>query len=591
MVFRSVDEVEPVGVLLVAGQHFQGHAGLIGGRADGGRELGAEGVVEGAGDGVRVELQGGGVVLVEVYVDARGFDLQVAGDFLQAGQAADEALELGGLLVELGGIGAVEGVIVSALGHASADADGGGNGERNAQAGDAGKFGTGAIDDLGHGGLALPPREQVDHQPAGSAGGSEVAAAGHGVEGLHIGVLDDDGRDQFLIFHHLIVRGALGGFHGDRVVVVVGVGDEALLHDHVEVSGGPQHRYKQAEHDGAVVQHPVEGDAVSMEGKIENGFHDAVEDAVGGVLAGAQEAAAQHGRQADGDHAGDENGGADGDGELAEEAAQNAGHEEDGDEDGGERKRHGDDGEADLAAAGERGLHGRFAHFDMTDDVLQHDDGVIDHEADREDQRHHGDVVEAEVEQLHHGEGADNGKRQRHGGDHGGREVAQEEENDQHHQDQRGGHGELDVLESLANILGAVAADVEVEGGGDLGDLLILFHPVNDVAHVAQPDVRAVLLGDHHGPVVPGLHQLAIDLDIVGGIGAVERAGGDVDVPIAQRLVDFIEPDLAGSQLVGVHLHAHGVLGGAIDLHLSHAFHHGDALRQHGFGILIEVAR
>src|ERR1039457_1259213 len=47
-----VDEVEPVGVLLVAGQHFQEHAVLIGGRVDGGRELRAEGVVEGAGDGL-----------------------------------------------------------------------------------------------------------------------------------------------------------------------------------------------------------------------------------------------------------------------------------------------------------------------------------------------------------------------------------------------------------------------------------------------------------------------------------------------------------------------------------------------------------
>src|ERR1039457_6938110 len=62
---------------------------------------------------------------------------------------------------------------------------GGGNGDGNAQAGDAGQFGARAIDDIGHGGYALPPREQVDHQTAGSAGGSEIAATGHGVETLH----------------------------------------------------------------------------------------------------------------------------------------------------------------------------------------------------------------------------------------------------------------------------------------------------------------------------------------------------------------------------------------------------------------------
>src|ERR1019366_7774763 len=226
VVALHVDQVEPVGVFLVGGQHFEQHAVLIGGRVDGGRELGAEGVVEGAGNGIPVEVQGGGAVAVEDDVDARGLDLQIAGDFLQAGQAADEALEFGGFGVELRGIGAVEGVIEAALGHASADADGGGNGDGNAQAGDAGEFGAGAIDDIGHGGFALPPREQVDHQAAGGAGGSEVAATGHGVETLHVGILHDDGRDQFLIFDHLVIRGALGGFQGDGLVFVVGVGND-----------------------------------------------------------------------------------------------------------------------------------------------------------------------------------------------------------------------------------------------------------------------------------------------------------------------------------------------------------------------------
>src|ERR1019366_10755016 len=235
-------------------------------------------------------------------VDARGLDLQIAGDFLQAGQARDDAFELGGFGVELGGIGAVKGVIEGTLGHASADADGGGNGNGDAESGDAGEFGASAIDDIGHGGNALPPREQVDHEATGSAAGSKEAATRHGVETLHVGVLDHDGRDQFLIFDHLEIRGALGGFDGDEEVVVIGVRNEALLHDHEQVSGDTHHGYKQAQHDGAVVQHPVEGDAVNVQRKIEKAFHGAVEDAVGGILAGAQEAAAQHGGEADGDH-------------------------------------------------------------------------------------------------------------------------------------------------------------------------------------------------------------------------------------------------------------------------------------------------
>ena len=39
----------------------------------------------------------------------------------------------------------------------------------------------------------------------------------------------------------------------------------------------------------------------------------------------------------------------------------------------------------------------RFAHFHVADDVLEHDDGVVDHEADGENQRHHGQVVEAVI--------------------------------------------------------------------------------------------------------------------------------------------------------------------------------------------------
>src|SRR5450631_3922765 len=104
----------------------------------------------------------------------------------------------------------------------------------------------------------------------------------------------------------------------------------------------------------------------------------------------------------------------------------------------------------------------------MADDVLQHDDGVIHHEADGENQRHHGNVVEAEVEQVHHREGADDGEGQGHGGNHGGREVPQEQEDHHDHQGQGGRHGELNVVKGLANILGTVAANGKVYAGRHL---------------------------------------------------------------------------------------------------------------------------
>ena len=44
---------------------------------------------------------------------------------------------------------------------------------------------------------------------------------------------------------------------------------------------------------------------------------------------------------------------------------------------------------------------GPHAVLDVADDVLQHDDGVIDHEADRQGQRQQRHVVDREVERVH----------------------------------------------------------------------------------------------------------------------------------------------------------------------------------------------
>ena len=42
---------------------------------------------------------------------------------------------------------------------------------------------------------------------------------------------------------------------------------------------------------------------------------------------------------------------------------------------------------------------GAHAVLDMAIDVLDHDDGVVDHEADRDGERHQREIVEAEAEQ------------------------------------------------------------------------------------------------------------------------------------------------------------------------------------------------
>ena len=75
-----------------------------------------------------------------------------------------------------------------------------------------------------------------------------------------------------------------------------------------------------------------------------------------------------------------------------------------------------------------------LAHLDVPVDVLEHHDRVVDDEADRENQRHHRQVVEAVAEHVHHGERADDRERQRQARDDGGPDVPQEDED--HHDDE-----------------------------------------------------------------------------------------------------------------------------------------------------------
>ena len=85
----------------------------------------------------------------------------------------------------------------------------------------------------------------------------------------------------------------------------------------------------------------------------------------------------------------------------------------------------------------ERRLEGRHALLDVAHDVLQHDDGVVDDEADGERQAEQRDVVDREAERVHRAEGRD--ERDRHGDarDEGRRQAAEEEEDHQDHEADR----------------------------------------------------------------------------------------------------------------------------------------------------------
>ena len=54
-------------------------------------------------------------------------------------------------------------------------------------------------------------------------------------------------------------------------------------------------------------------------------------------------------------------------------------------------------GKADLARALDRRLQRCGAGLEMAENILHHDDGVVDHEADGDGQRHQRQIVQAEA--------------------------------------------------------------------------------------------------------------------------------------------------------------------------------------------------
>ena len=168
-------------------------------------------------------------------------------------------------------------------------------------------------------------------------------------------------------------------------------------------------------------------------------------------------------------------------------------HEEQRNEHRDQRNAERDDGEPDLLGAFERGFHRRLAHFDEAHDVLDHHDGVIHDEAGGDRQRHQRKVVQAEADQLHDAERADDGQRQRHAGNDRGPEFAQENKNDHHHQHHREQQRELHVVDRGADGLGAVGENRDLDRGrqGSLQLRQQRFHAVGGL-----DDVRAGLALD-----------------------------------------------------------------------------------------------
>ncbi|MNV63480.1 hypothetical protein D3C71_1560760 [compost metagenome] len=152
-------------------------------------------------------------------------------------------------------------------------------------------------------------------------------------------------------------------------------------------------------------------------------------------------------------------------GELVEQAAGDAGHQQQRQEHRHQRNRQREHGEADLLRADLGRFRPALALFDVTHDVLDHHDRIVDHEAGGHHQRHQREVVQRHAGKGHHREGAGQRQRHRHRGNDRGPEPSQEHEDHRHHQADGQDQGELHFMHRRADGFGAVGEHFQVHVG------------------------------------------------------------------------------------------------------------------------------
>ena len=184
-------------------------------------------------------------------------------------------------------------------------------------------------------------------------------------------------------------------------------------------------------------------------------------------LAAFQQPAAHHRRQGQGDHQRDADRHRQSNGEFAQQPSRQAAHQQQRQEYRHQRQAHRQNGKADFPAPLQRRLQRLHARFEMAGNVFQHHDGVINHEAGSDSQRHQRQVVKAEAAQVHGGEGADQRNRNRHRRDQRRAPRAEEEEDHEDHQRHRDHQRLLDFLQRGADGRRTVLGDLQIDRGRD----------------------------------------------------------------------------------------------------------------------------
>ena len=184
--------------------------------------------------------------------------------------------------------------------------------------------------------------------------------------------------------------------------------------------------------------------------------------------------------------------------ELAIELAGYAGDEGGRNE---HRRQHEGDGEhsaADLVHGLVRRVARRHALCDVALDILDDDDRVVDHDADREHEAEQGQRIEREAERAHQRESPYERHRDRDDRDDRRAPRLQEDDDDEDDEDEGLEERLVDLAHGLGDELGRVVDDLVVDAGGEIA--LELVHLLDDALRGGERIAAGALEdGERHG--------------------------------------------------------------------------------------------
>ncbi len=360
-------------------------------------------------------------------------------------------------------------------------------------------------------------------------------------ERQHCRVCTDDFCQLQVFFHHVRVGNVGSGLGGAECKSSVLNRKEALGYEDVADHRKRQGQAEHAEHQSLMGQRLTQASLVGSQ----QTFTEA-RLLMRVVRGGAHEQCRKGWRQGQGDDHRNQDGCRGGQGEFLEQPPDHAAHEQQRNERRHQRETDRHHSKTDFPRALYGGLARALSGFKVAMDVLHHHDSVVHHEPDRDHDGYQCQVVQAEAEQVHHRKAGDQRYPEHRADDQRGRQLAQKQRHDRHHQQHCDHQGQFHFVQRGTNGAGPVVEYRDLNGGREhflqpwqftlnavhgvdnVGarltknsdvDALLVAGPGLDVGvfrtrdhprHILELDGGAVLVGNDQLRVVLRLEQLVV---------------------------------------------------------------------------------